>query len=372
MGAGCKFVHADVDYTLLEGHPIHVNYIWRHEGLCAYERLPPGELVEVLSDDMSTVNSVRSELILVTRGALARFDIAEPLIRCKYFDLNQTCFTGERCNFLHIISVDPTAQGDFKRTSRATAVSGAPTGSSLTHPNEGSAGTCSTRTTNKEDSTTTKTMCGAGNQDTRPSSSSWVPNPDLAPFEPSTAKQYATPQDVVTPSGLPPNALQDQLRRNDTYLHGIPGMATSVLNNYLQDMQTIPGVPGFERAATPQEQLNYLISQLVPVIVDQLSARSARTITVAPSPLLDVPSSIGTLLFLPRGVSEAVAVHPVLDTSFLCRVMMLGAEAGYSVSAADRQQQAMRMGGGTGWWQPHGVQGGCSGDAFPANWSNIR
>ncbi|KAH8611430.1 hypothetical protein ERJ75_000932700 [Trypanosoma vivax] len=49
----CRFVHADVDYSTLESFSIHVNYVWRNESLCTYERLPPGDVLDVLTQEDS-------------------------------------------------------------------------------------------------------------------------------------------------------------------------------------------------------------------------------------------------------------------------------------------------------------------------------
>jgi hypothetical protein len=133
MGGNCKFVHADCDYTKLEAHPIHVNYIWRHESLCTYPRLPAGEKLKVAQMDGQVVE-MPSERILVTKGSQAymirlqslRSGLASPaelkhtaaLSHCAHYHLNRMCNRGERCNFIHAVHVDPNVQGDFKRAPR--------------------------------------------------------------------------------------------------------------------------------------------------------------------------------------------------------------------------------------------------------------
>ncbi|ESS66145.1 hypothetical protein TCDM_05272 [Trypanosoma cruzi Dm28c] len=116
-GEGCRFVHADVDYSTLEGQPIHVNYIWRDEKLCIYERLPPGDVLEVLSRSGSEKpDLIPSERILVTRRALSyREDNSRRLSHCVHYYCNRMCNRGENCNFIHAVYVDPNVEGDFKR-----------------------------------------------------------------------------------------------------------------------------------------------------------------------------------------------------------------------------------------------------------------
>ncbi|KEG07993.1 zinc finger protein family memeber [Trypanosoma grayi] len=113
----CRFVHADVDFETLEAQPIHVNYIWRHEDLCTYDRLPPGDVLEVVSRSGShKVDLIPSERILVTRRALACRDAnAWPLSHCVHYYCNRMCNRGENCNFIHAVYVDPNSRGDFKR-----------------------------------------------------------------------------------------------------------------------------------------------------------------------------------------------------------------------------------------------------------------
>lgn len=117
MGDACKFVHADVDMTTLETHPIHVKYAWRAAELCTYPRLPAGEMLAVASPNArDETEQVPSELVLVTRGALARHEHGgAALSHCAHYYFNRMCNRGERCNFIHVVHVDPTVVGDFKR-----------------------------------------------------------------------------------------------------------------------------------------------------------------------------------------------------------------------------------------------------------------
>ncbi|EAN78651.1 zinc finger protein family member, putative [Trypanosoma equiperdum] len=119
----CRFVHADVDYSTLEAHPIHVNYIWRHEDHCTYERLPAGDVLEVCSQENPQEHElISSELVLVTRGSVAHHNaLPHSLMRCPLYTTNRMCSRGERCSFIHTLCVDPTVVGDFKRAPARTA-----------------------------------------------------------------------------------------------------------------------------------------------------------------------------------------------------------------------------------------------------------
>ncbi|CBH16438.1 hypothetical protein, conserved [Trypanosoma brucei gambiense DAL972] len=330
MGSGCKFVHADVDYNTLETHPIHVNYIWRHESECTYERLPAGEVLEVLSADMTTVNLIPSEQVLNTRGACARHDIAEPLIRCKYFETNQTCFTGERCNFIHVVCVDPNAQGAFKRAPKVVAEPNASACISPQHSNnikgkKSVVGNNGSGFNKEEHSAGMRKAPEEGRHD---GGSGWVPNVSSPSFEPSPVVQMALRQGLNGTCGLPQKASQKPTSGPRSPSATTPPMGDTNTQEILAALRTA-GVcgTGYASATTgrtvPQDQMNTLLSQLVSIMAQQ--AATPRTITVAPSPQLDDPAAVGTLLFLPRGAAEAVAVQPVFDGSFLSTVVTLGA-----------------------------------------------
>ena len=132
MGGNCKFVHADCDFTKLEAHPIHVNYIWRHESLCMYPRLPAGDVLTVWApNNKQPATLIPSECVLVTRGSQAYMSCLRsarsglagasqrehtaPLSHCAHYYFNRMCNRGECCNFIHAVHVDPNVQGDFKR-----------------------------------------------------------------------------------------------------------------------------------------------------------------------------------------------------------------------------------------------------------------
>lgn len=129
MGDGCKFVHADVDFRVLEAHSIHVKYSWRSEHVCIYARLPAGEVLHVSSpNSRPPVEDIPSERVLVTRGSLRRKEEGVQLSHCAHYHFNRMCNRGERCNFIHAVHVDPNVPGDFKRAPCCKAGSGSSVG----------------------------------------------------------------------------------------------------------------------------------------------------------------------------------------------------------------------------------------------------
>ncbi|CUG91864.1 zinc finger protein, putative [Bodo saltans] len=116
MGDGCKFVHADVDPESLESHPIHVKYSWRHEDVCTYARLPAGEVLHVTApNNRPPVEEIASSRVLVTRGSLRYRNPEAVHHHCMHYHQHRMCNRGERCNFIHVVHVDPNVSGDFKR-----------------------------------------------------------------------------------------------------------------------------------------------------------------------------------------------------------------------------------------------------------------
>ncbi|KAH9589391.1 hypothetical protein LSM04_007978 [Trypanosoma melophagium] len=113
----CRFVHANVDYDKLQAQSVHVNYIWRHEDICTYKRLPAGDVLEVVScNGRKRTDLIPSERILLTRRAFSHQDPnGSPLSHCVHFYCNRMCNRGENCNFIHAIYVDPTITRDFQR-----------------------------------------------------------------------------------------------------------------------------------------------------------------------------------------------------------------------------------------------------------------
>ncbi|CCW69594.1 unnamed protein product [Phytomonas sp. Hart1] len=144
MGDSCKFIHADCNYDELELHTIHVNYIWRHEDLCTYPRLPAGDVLEVLQPNGQTPASlIFSSCVLVTRGAhrylkqrsingtskpsssMAEMEQGHSyswgagptllLSHCPQFYCNRICTRGEDCLFIHALYIDPNSKTLYKR-----------------------------------------------------------------------------------------------------------------------------------------------------------------------------------------------------------------------------------------------------------------
>ncbi|CUG86559.1 Hypothetical protein, putative [Bodo saltans] len=126
VGDGCKFVHVDVDIATLQAHSVHVKYAWRSEDVCTYARLPPGEILQVAApNNRPPTDDIPSERVLVTQGSLRRHDTnnISGLSHCAHYYFNRMCNRGEMCHFVHMVHVDPTVAGDFKRTPARCAVS---------------------------------------------------------------------------------------------------------------------------------------------------------------------------------------------------------------------------------------------------------
>ncbi|KAF8282467.1 Zinc finger CCCH domain-containing protein 35 [Trypanosoma cruzi] len=403
MGNNCKFVHADVDVSTLEAFPIHVNYIWRDEKLCTYKRLPPGEFLEVLSSDMCTVETLPSERILLTRGALAHQDIAEPLIRCKHYDANQTCFTGERCNFVHVMYVDPNCQGSFKRAPKAIVEArGNATNAStkMAHHNT---------TTNQNNSRGNNKNNNNGNfsnhmpenlHDAQASNLNWAPHVNFPPFDQSGLNSMVVLQDLNngasfgSGSAMPcqdagistgvlgmgclmpslasngrqatqpssfhcdktEGSLQELLKMLQVSQHPTSYGALSAnaqsLNGTAGPQQISDGnISAANNTGLTQEQLSGVLSPVFSLLAQRVS--SSHTFSVGSSPLLEEPRAVGTLLFLPRGATEAVAIQPVYDTSFLGAITALGsqqqrsAQAVVQKSPSSMSRPTTTSGGGT-------------------------
>ncbi|CUG91809.1 Hypothetical protein, putative [Bodo saltans] len=190
MGDGCKFVHADVDFRTLEAHPIHVKYSWRHEDVCTYARLPAGEVLRVSApNNRPPVEEINSDRVLVTRGSLRRQEGGGTLSHCAHYYFNRMCNRGERCNFIHVVHVDPNVVGDFKRAPCCKPKS------SSSHGN------------NNEDKAEW-TADGKWVQNDRRhlaggQSSSFRPNSDAKPFEPKM-KLSVDASDLVAFNGFAP------------------------------------------------------------------------------------------------------------------------------------------------------------------------
>ncbi|RNE97431.1 zinc finger protein family memeber [Trypanosoma conorhini] len=383
MGNNCKFVHADVDVGTLEAFPIHVNYIWQDEKLCTYTRLPPGERLEVLSSDMCTVETFPSERILLTRGALAHQENAEPLIRCKYYDAKQTCYAAESCNFVHVIYVDPNCQGSFKRAPKAATETRGTAANSLLNTTHQKANT--NQNTNRENSyNNTSNVSGhaADSHGGVPMKHlNWTPHvaaaphfvptglgpiPFLhshhngaafAPASPMPCQENGLPTGVVGVTGImaplatnahqPSQASALHCEQTEGNLQGILQMlqAQGYSSNYgliPSNAQPLNGTTGPQQpsegninatnnATLTQEQLTGVLSPVLSLLAQRMS--STHTFSIAPSPLLEEPYAMGTLLFLPRGASEAAPILPVYDSSFLGVIKTLGSQQQRAVQA---------------------------------------
>ncbi len=167
VGDLCKFVHVDIPLDLLPKRSVHVRYAWRREDLCTYPRHSVGlgfldvgspqlaasymesmekgraggqKLCESLELGTSgqveiAVRSVRADLLLVTAGSTRALSaknsatssevdrladtrsgqvVEVPVCHCPQYFYNRMCKNGEQCMFIHVVTVDPTVQGDFK------------------------------------------------------------------------------------------------------------------------------------------------------------------------------------------------------------------------------------------------------------------
>ena len=270
MGGNCKFVHADCDFTKLEAHPIHVNYIWRHESLCTYPRLSAGGKRRVMQSD-GQVAEIVTERLLVTKGSLASAQgrSGAPLNICEGYENNGMCYQGQRCNFIHTVHVDPFVQGDFKRAPRKRELSSASSGH------------------------------GFSTAARQPSNSS-------ASAEHSQAQSQVFQQ------------LQAQQLLQQRRSTGSPDTETSTSSN-----MTRPAVRNARASAEPSSLLSSAtLTRLQEAVSMQLHTPAATSPQqVAPSfgisltpfavQTLTNTASAGTLLYLPRGAVEAVVIGPV-------------------------------------------------------------
>ncbi|KPI82862.1 hypothetical protein ABL78_8125 [Leptomonas seymouri] len=274
MSGNCKFVHADCDYTKLEAHSIHVNYIWRHESLCTYPRLPAGEKRTVLRSNAEAVE-VPTERILVTKGSQASMQnrSGAPLNSCDNYENIGMCYQGERCCCIHTVVVDPFVKGDYKRAPRKRELSN----TNGPHVNAATVVQRSGSTTSEEHSRTQSQVLQAqqaqqqyppqprntGSPDTEASTSS---NNTRLAMRSSTATQYATPVESVLSSAT--------LAR-------------------LQEVVTM-------QLHTPTATTSQQAAASFGISLNPFSMQALANI-----------SSAGTLLYLPRDATEAIVVGPV-------------------------------------------------------------
>ncbi|KAG5508090.1 hypothetical protein GH5_07149 [Leishmania sp. Ghana 2012 LV757] len=278
MGSSCKFVHADCNYKKLEAHPIHVNYIWRHETLCTYPRMPAGEKLEVAQPDGRSTE-ISSEKILLTAGAAVRAEAAKATLTCcDSYENSGMCNCGERCNFIHIVHVDPNVQGDFKRAPRKR--------DAQSNNNTNSTSSSANQYTNNNGSTSASN----GGASARAQRSGSSPSAEQLP-----QRRHTNSPDTVNSSTS--NAT------NATVLNG------GALNTTTPTR--VEGILNTTASAKLQE-----------AVAQQLrAAGSAGSHPVTPSfsirltpfaiQTLTSSQSLGTLLYLPRGASEATVLGPV-------------------------------------------------------------
>lgn len=115
MGDSCKFVHADLASQNVHSKSIHVNYAWRSLEDVKFDRLPAGDMLEVMApNNRAPVQLLPSEYVLVTKGATTRHEHQGTLSYCAHYFFNRMCNRGDRCNFIHAALVDPTAT-EFQR-----------------------------------------------------------------------------------------------------------------------------------------------------------------------------------------------------------------------------------------------------------------
>ena len=119
-GTACKFVHADVNSSEVVTQSIHVNYAWRSLEEVVYNRLPPGEAIEVTAPNKRPPTQyLPTEIVLATKGALNRHSARGPLSHCAHYYFNRMCNRGDRCNFIHTVHLDPNA-APFQRAPRVS------------------------------------------------------------------------------------------------------------------------------------------------------------------------------------------------------------------------------------------------------------
>jgi len=104
----CRFTHADLRNASTKA--IHVNYAWKSVDECTYPRLSPGAIFplrEPTSANSSILDAVPSECVLKTRCQLTE---GRPASRCAHFYYGRECHLGNKCDFAHVIHLDPDAR----------------------------------------------------------------------------------------------------------------------------------------------------------------------------------------------------------------------------------------------------------------------
>ncbi|CAJ1022171.1 hypothetical protein Q4I32_000674 [Leishmania shawi] len=280
MGSSCKFVHADCNYTKLEAHPIHVNYIWRHETLCTYPRMPAGERLEVVQPDGHSI-VILSEKVLLTAGAAARREEGKTtLMCCDSYENSGMCNSGERCNLIHAVHVDPSVQGDFKRAPRKRD------GQSSANNHISHVSSSAIQCTNNNGSSSASNGEASGRA--RRSGSS------------PTAEQLPQRRHTHSPDTVNTNSSN---ATNVTMLNGTTSNTTT--STPVERILNTSASAKLQEAVSQQlRAAGGMSSQLVtPSFSISLTPFAIQTLTSS--------QSLGTLLYLPRGASEATVLGPV-------------------------------------------------------------
>ncbi|KAG5507665.1 hypothetical protein JKF63_06614 [Porcisia hertigi] len=284
MGGSCKFVHADCNYTKLEAHPIHVNYIWRHETFCTYPRMPAGEKLEVIQLDGQSI-VIASERVLLTAGASAQTPARNTApMCCDSYENSGMCNCGERCSFIHVVHVDPNVQGDFKRAPRKREPQ------NHSNNNISSASSNAIQSTNHNGNNSIAKKEEVGGQAQRSGSSTTTTT------EPVSHHRHTNSPDTVNSNTS--NA------SNATVLNGVT--SNTVLST------SIEGILNTAASAKLQEA----VAQQLRTTGGSMSSHPANpsfSISLTPFAMqtLTRTKSVGTLLYLPRGASEATVLGPV-------------------------------------------------------------
>ncbi|CAJ1988079.1 hypothetical protein conserved [Leishmania donovani] len=282
MGSSCKFVHADCNYTKLEAHPIHVNYIWRHETLCTYPRMPAGERLEVVQPDGHSI-AIPSERILLTAGAAAHAEAGKTTLTCcDSYENSGMCNCGERCNFIHAVHVDPNVQGDFKRAPRKRD------GQSNSNNNNNTSSTSNhTIQCNHHNGSSGASNGGASGRAQRSGSS-------LTLEQLPQRRQTNSPDTVNSSSSNATNA---------TVLNGAkPNKATPT---------PVEGILNTSASAKLQEAVAQQLHAAGSMNMHSVTPSFSISLTPFAIQTMASSQSLGTLLYLPRGASEATVLGPV-------------------------------------------------------------
>ena len=105
----CEFVHAHLASCARK--TVHFSWAWRSLEECQYERYPAGKTIPVrepISAKSDIIDHVDSGYILKTRCVFD--DPNRPPTHCAHFYYSRECHIGQRCDFAHVLHVNPFAQ----------------------------------------------------------------------------------------------------------------------------------------------------------------------------------------------------------------------------------------------------------------------